>query len=170
VLFGSRSNNILSSHAKVIAGAVIGSVFGVIIILLAITATLQKSNFMRKRLGLRWKELNDAEGKDPANLTLPGLPVSRATLLERILHPNILHNRSEPSNQKTKFRAPQIQRTVSDSITPGSSRASAFQQSPPVYSPGARASSPQSPRPSQNSVPAEMKPLRNVKGKSRQWV
>ena len=184
---GSHPNNISSSHAKVIAGAVIGSVFGVIIILLAITATLRKSNFMRKRLGLRWKELNDAEGKYPANPTLPS-PASflsdTPTEPGKDLTPEL--PRLAPQQVGTEQLEDVSPHTPSstngipeawDSITPGNapsnrgtSRAGAFQQSPPVYSPGARSRSPQSPKPSQNSVPTETKSLRSVEGKSRQWV
>ena len=187
VVYGSYSNNISSSHAKVIAGAVIGSVFGVIIILLAITATLRKSNFMRKRLGLRWKELNDAEGKDPANLKLPS-PASflsdaptepRKDLtseLPRLAPQQVGTEQLEDESLSAPSSTNSIPE-ASYSITPGdapsnrgSSRAGAFQQSPPVYSPGARERSPQSPKPSQNSVPTETKSLRSVEGKSRQWV
>ena len=63
--------NIISSRSKVIAGAVVGSVVGCLILFLAIIVVLRKSNFLSERLGWRWKTLINAEEKESESLARP---------------------------------------------------------------------------------------------------
>jgi hypothetical protein len=182
--------NIISSRSRIIAGAVIGSIVGCLILFLAVITIVRKSSFLRARLGPRWKQLISAEEKEAGNLAPPRLgnsPSYTSTTLGTALASSLPQTRRKPVDTELlndddlhSLGSTDSTLEIAADIAPGRARrARDFGaplpigdiefQLPPVYSSGERSIS-QSPMSPHEPVPARMGSPRNVGGRLRQWV